>query len=545
MSRGLEHESGTGKPGRRSWFADRSVGTKITAVVVLGTVVSGTVLGVGLTGLHSVSDRASATYERSTVPNAELAGVRAATLQTQRDLANLALASDDIAYADLKTRIGEDDTQLDARVKSFEGRSLTTAQRQALKRFDVWWSAYRNTRDDFLLPFAESGDRESFQTLYLGNLSVLAANASSELSTLESLGAKTGEASSAAAQDTYRRARLAMILTMVVGLVLTAVLARIIVRRIVGPLRKVSEVLERVANGDLTATAEIDQRDEVGTMASALTSATSSMRRTVAALSAEASALASSADRLTATSQGIADGVGSVSQRAAEVAGTAGAVSAHIAGAAAGTEEMGVSIREISSNASNASAVAERAVELAETTRATMDALGTSSGEIGTVVKTITAIAEQTNLLALNATIEAARAGELGKGFAVVAGEVKELAQQTARATEDISHRVEAIQSDVTSAMGAIGSIGSVIAEISDYQATIAAAVEEQAATTQELSRSVADAAHGAEDIAGNIGSVAGAATTAGNGALESDRAVRELAEMATRMSTAVSRFQF
>ena len=90
MSRGLEHESGTGKPGRRSWFADRSVGTKITAVVVLGTVVSGTVLGVGLAGLHSVSDRASATYERSTVPSAELAGVRAASLQTQRDLANLA-----------------------------------------------------------------------------------------------------------------------------------------------------------------------------------------------------------------------------------------------------------------------------------------------------------------------------------------------------------------------------------------------------------------------------------------------------------------------
>jgi methyl-accepting chemotaxis protein len=178
-------------------------------------------------------------------------------------------------------------------------------------------------------------------------------------------------------------------------------------------------------------------------------------------------------------------------------------------------------------------------------TARTMNKLGDSSAEIGNVIKVITSIAAQTNLLALNATIEAARAGEAGKGFAVVATEVKELAQETARATEDISRRVEAIQADTTGAVGAIEEITRVIARISDFQTTIASAVEEQTATTTEMNRSVAEAARGTKDIAGNVTGVADAARSTSDGAVRSQRATDELVRMSDELTALVSGFRY
>jgi len=174
-----------------------------------------------------------------------------------------------------------------------------------------------------------------------------------------------------------------------------------------------------------------------------------------------------------------------------------------------------------------------------------MKKLGESSQEIGAVIKVITSIAQQTNLLALNATIEAARAGEAGKGFAVVANEVKELAKQTAKATEEISQKIEAIQGVTKGAVTAIEEISTIINQINDISNSIAAAVEEQTATTNEIGRSVNEAAQGVNDIAKNIGGVAGAARSTTQGAIDTKTASLELSKMASRLQAAIAKFTF
>jgi methyl-accepting chemotaxis protein len=181
---------------------------------------------------------------------------------------------------------------------------------------------------------------------------------------------------------------------------------------------------------------------------------------------------------------------------------------------------------------------------VAESTTATVFKLGESSSEIGQVIKVITSIAQQTNLLALNATIEAARAGEAGKGFAVVANEVKELAKETARATEDISHKIEAIQADTKAAVDAIASISKVINQVNDISGTIATAVEEQNATTNEMSRNINEAAQGSGEITSNIVGVAQAAQGATHGATDTQKAAQQLVETSSRLRKLVGQFK-
>ncbi|HVW01108.1 MAG TPA: GAF domain-containing protein [Planctomycetaceae bacterium] len=206
-------------------------------------------------------------------------------------------------------------------------------------------------------------------------------------------------------------------------------------------------------------------------------------------------------------------------------------------------EELSASISEIARHVQDASKISGQAVQEANKTNQTIAELGESSQEIGQVIKVITSIAQQTNLLALNATIEAARAGEAGKGFAVVANEVKELARQTARATEEISQKIEAIQSATHVAVSAINSIGSTIGKINEISTTIATAVEEQSAATSEISRNVSEAARGTAEVSSNITGVSQAADEAGRGAVDILRASESMSREADRLHKVVTEF--
>ena len=254
--------------------------------------------------------------------------------------------------------------------------------------------------------------------------------------------------------------------------------------------------------------------------------------------------LAGASEELTSVSQQMSAAAEETTAQANLVSAAAEQVSGNTKTVSSSVENLVASIYEIARSAQDAASVARQSVEMARATSRTMDALGASSTEIGQVVKVITTIAEQTNLLALNATIEAARAGEAGKGFAVVANEVKELARETAKATEDIGSKIEAMQSDTSKAVAAIAEIGAVIERIDALQTKIATAVEEQSVTTSEISRNIAEATAGSTEIAENIVQVAQAAQSTAEGASNAQISSQELARMAQNLQRLVEEYR-
>lgn len=309
-------------------------------------------------------------------------------------------------------------------------------------------------------------------------------------------------------------------------------------------VRSVAKVSLAVAQGDLTNPIEADNAGEFHALTASVNQMIQKLRDSLRQMAEIATTLATASEEFTAVSGEMTDNVSQTAEQATSATASAEQVSQNAATVATAIEEMNVSIREIARSAADAAKVASDAVQTSDQTNSTITKLGQSSIEIGKVIKVITSIAQQTNLLALNATIEAARAGDAGRGFAVVANEVKELAKQTAAATEDISQRIEAIQTDTKGAVDAITQITSVINQISDIQTTIASSVEEQTATTNEISRNVAEAAKGTADIARSISVVAQNAQTTETGANNTAQAAVELTQMAVKLQAIVSQFR-
>jgi methyl-accepting chemotaxis protein len=297
--------------------------------------------------------------------------------------------------------------------------------------------------------------------------------------------------------------------------------------------------------GDLTRRVDLKTKDELGELAHWFNTFVARVQSTVAAIGKTSSSIAESSEDMMSASRQMSGTAGDASSGANLVSAAAEQVSTSVQSVAAATEEMTTSVREIAENAANAAKVATQAVAVADSTNATIAKLGESSAEIGQVLKVITSIAEQTNLLALNATIEAARAGEAGKGFAVVANEVKQLATQTATATEDIRARIGAIQTNSEAAVSAMGQIAGIIGQIDDFANTIASAVEEQSATTSQISNTVHEGHQGTAEIAKSITGVAQAAQHTSEGAVRTQRSAEELGRLAGDLRDLVSRFKY
>jgi len=375
------------------------------------------------------------------------------------------------------------------------------------------------------------------------------------------------------ASTTAATLRLTMGLVAGIGILVGVAMGSLIARHgVVGPLKAAVECLRRLASGDLAvAIFGTDRKDEIGEIAKTMQvfkdnavererlrqeqeaeqkakeARAEAVARMIERFDAEVSEalqiVTSASAELEATAQSLSSASEETSRQAAGVASASAQASANVQTVAAATEEMTSSIQEVARQMEDARKVADTASAEAETAQAQVNSLKDAGHRIGEVVELISGIAAQTNLLALNATIESARAGEAGKGFAVVANEVKELANQTARATEEIGSQVTAMQGTIDGAVQAINRIVEVIFKLNDMAATVASAVEQQTAATGEIGRNAAEAAKGTEEVSSNITGVTQAAESSAAGAAQVLSASGSLSEQAARLKNQIDRF--
>ncbi len=544
MTQASGQDAGAGRlrGGLPGWLANRPMAVKflisigITAIVAVGVGVA------AVSGMSTVAGHARHLYRYNVLSLEALSKTRSSALTARIDLLNAGVSVDTATAESFLGQLAGDDAAFDDAVTTYE--KIDTTNEAAVRQLRDAMTAYRQIRDNKMIPAVRRHDQLTFGRLRDQEGGPAFAKVSAALDALFAAERTSASAASDQSDRDASTSRTTLITTLVLGLLVALVLGLYQARVAVGAVRRVAGLAAALGRGDLTVSSGVVSHDEIGRMAASLDEATGRLRQSVGVVAGSSHSLAAAAEQLSHASRQIASSADTTNAQAASASAAAEEVSRNVQTVAAGTEEMSASIREIANNASDAAQVANEAVGIVEAVNQTVAKLGASSTEIGNVVSLITSIAEQTNLLALNATIEAARAGDAGKGFAVVASEVKDLAQETAKATGDISSRVQAIQSDADAAVAAIQKIVDVIEKINSYSTMIASAVEEQTSTTSEISRSVTEAASGSTQIAENITGVASAADLTTEGVNESRRTAEDIARMAGELQRVVTGFR-
>ncbi|XVU23667.1 methyl-accepting chemotaxis protein [Actinoplanes sp. CA-054009] len=521
-----------------------SVRASLTLLVVLTGILAVAVGVLSLSRMSTVAESGRNIYYEALLPSRDVATIREKVWTVRFEALTAATSAD----AELKTaaqkRMTAAQDVIDETITDYKARDVDDQQLTALNSFATAWGEYLDLRGQ-ADALQAAGKTAEWYDLRKNQLAPKVVESLEYLETLSSVNVAAADSALTHAEDNYNAARVVVLIVLTVGLIVAVLLALFMANGVIRPLRQFRDVLNAVAEGDLTRRADINTRNEFGDMGSALGRATEKMRAAVGALAGGGDALATRAGHLQEASATLVNGADRTSGEVHSIGGAVDEVNARVGAVATGAEQMGAAIREIAVNAAEAASVAHEAVSASSTAEELMNRLGRSSTEIGDVVRVITSIAEQTNLLALNATIEAARAGESGKGFAVVAGEVKDLAQETTKATEDIGQRVAAIQADTGTAVEAITTIAGIIGRINEFQTTIASAVEQQSAVTSGMAADLTAAADGAFQIGSGISQVTEVADENRRAAHATNEAAADLTRLSDDLQQMVRQFRY
>jgi methyl-accepting chemotaxis protein len=523
---------------RSQSFLNQPIWVKLTALVVAALVALGTCAGVMVTSNVSAQKDAD---ELSDLNRANALVLQLDRLASDLKVSGLQAVIRSSPKQQIPT-LQADTAAANALLVKLKAIPLSAGGKASVKRIDAVFSEYVVVIARFVdnVVSDQATARLGYAQIGVDNYLTSAVTSNERVTFATSI-----EKATSAAKANRTRWTRATLITVTLAAIILCLLARVVVTSITRPLMRVRRSLAAVAEGDLTVTTGVTSADEVGEMARTLDTTLAALRGTIASVADAAQAMSTASDDLNVVSGDLKNTADTAAAQAQQVSDSAGEMSGAAADMSTATGEMSSSIGEISAQALSASSVAAGAVNTVAETTQSVGALDVASQEIGEIIRTITSIAEQSNLLALNATIEAARAGSAGAGFAVVATEVKELARDTARATEDISGKIAAIQSTAQAAISSIGQISAVISQINEKQATIASAVEEQTAVTEQMGVNVTEISAGSARVAETIREITTGTRQTTDAAATTRDAAAQLAELSGGVRSLLARFQY